>query len=139
MGMRSVSSDGAASFFEAGGTGGDCGIVLSLGSKEAAWFILGFLFLCSIPSDVSESWLAGRELDGEGGCSERSCSTVNFGFQLEIEAISAAVILPMSLEGVEVVCSADLVEDGVGSASGGPNPPCQVQSWVGVSGRVAGV
>ena len=116
MGMRSVSSDGAASFFEAGGGGGDCMIVSSLGSKEVAWLILGFLFLRLIPSDVSESWLAGCELDGEGVCSERSCSTVNFGFQLEIEAISAEVILPMGLDGVEAVCSADSIGDEVGGA-----------------------
>ena len=40
-----------------------------------------------------------------------------FGFQLEIEAISAAVILPMGSDGVEAVCSADLDEDVV-EASG---------------------
>ena len=132
--MRSVSSDGAASFFEAGGAGGDCGIVSSLGSKEEAWLILGFLFLLLIPSDVSESWLAGNGSDGERGCSERSCSTVNFGFQLEIEAISADVILPMVSEGVEAVCSADL--DGDGMVVSGIGSPCQVQSWVGVDGWV---
>ena len=47
MGMRSASSDGAASFFEAEGAGGDCMIVSSLGSKEAACLILGFfVFVC---------------------------------------------------------------------------------------------
>ena len=138
MGMRSVSSDGAASFFEAEGGGGDCMIVSSLGLKEEAWLILGFLFLWLIPSDDSESWLAGCELDGEGVWSERSCSTVNFGFQLEIEAISADVILPMGLGDVGAVCSADSVEDGKRGA-GGSCPPCQVQSCVGVGGRVAGV
>ena len=44
-----------------------------------------------------------------------------FGFQLEIEAISADVILPMGSDGVEAgveaVCSADLDGDGV-EASG---------------------
>ena len=134
MGMRSVSSDGTTSFSEAGGAGGDWIIVSSLGSKEEAWLILGFLFLLVIPSDRSESWLAGCEVDGE-----RSCSTVNFGFQLEIEAISADVILPMGLDGVGAVCTADSVEDDVGGADGGSNPPCQVQSWVGVGGLVAGV
>ena len=78
-------------------------------------------------------------MDGERGCSERSCLTVNFGFQLVIEAISVDVILPTGLDGVEAVCSAGSVEDDVGSAGGGSNPPCQVQSWVGVSGLVAGV
>ena len=38
------------------------------------------------------------------------------GFQLEIEAISAGVILPMGLDGVEAVCSADSDGDGVGEA-----------------------
>ena len=134
MGMKSVSSDGAASFFEARGAGGDCRMVSSLGSKEVAWLILGFLFLLVVPSDGSESWLAGDEVDGE-----RSCSTVNFGFQLEIEAISANVILPMGLDVVEAVCSADSEGDGMGSASRGSDPPCHVQSWVGVGGRDAGV
>ena len=120
--MRSVSSDGAASFFEARGAGGDCGIVSSLGLKVEAWLILGFLFLLLVPSDVSESWLAGCELN-----EERSCSMVNFGFQLEIEAISAFVILPMGLDGVEAVCSADLDGDGVGAS--GVGSPRQVQSW----------
>ena len=55
MGMRSASSDGAASFFEAEGAGGDCMIVSSLGSKEVARLILGFLFLLAIPSGRSES------------------------------------------------------------------------------------
>ena len=40
-----------------------------------------------------------------------------FGFQLEIEAISADVILPMGSDGVEAVCSADLDGEGV-EASG---------------------
>ena len=40
-----------------------------------------------------------------------------FGLQLEIEAISADVILPMGSDGVEAVCSADLDGDGV-EASG---------------------
>ena len=74
------------------------------------------MFLFAIPSEGSESWLAGRELDGEGGCSERSRLTVNFGFQLEIEAISALVILPMDLDGVESVCIADSTGDEVGGA-----------------------
>ena len=121
MGMRSVSSDGAASFFEVRVAGGDCGIDSSLGSKEVAWLILGFLFLLTVPSEGSESWLAGRGLDGE-----RSCSMVNFGFQLEIEAISADVILPMGLDGVEAICSADLDGDGVEVSGGRSDPPCQV-------------
>ena len=53
--MRSVSSDGHASFFEVRGAGGDCGIVSSLGSKEEAWLILGFLFFMAIPSEEAES------------------------------------------------------------------------------------
>ena len=147
MGMRSVSSDGAASFFEARGAGGDCKIVSSLGSKEVARSILGFLFLWLIPSDDSESCLAGCVLDGEGVCSERSCSTVNLGLQLVIEAISADVIMLMGLEGVGAVegvgamegvgavCSADSVEDGLGGAGEGKESPCHVQlSWVGVDG-----
>ena len=40
-----------------------------------------------------------------------------FGFQLEIEVISADVILPMGLDGVEAVCSAGLDGDGM-EASG---------------------
>ena len=64
---------------------------------------------------------------------------MNFGFQLEIEAISADVILPMGLDGVGVVCTADSVEDDVGGADGGSNPPCQVHSWLGVVGLDAGV
>ena len=40
-----------------------------------------------------------------------------FGLQLEIEAISADVILLMGLDGVEAVCSADTDGDGV-EASG---------------------
>ena len=52
---------------------------------------------------------------------ERSCSKVNFGFQLEIEAISAVVILPMGLDVVEAICSADLDGDGV-RASGVGSP-----------------
>ena len=142
MGMRSVSSDGAASFLEAIGAGGDCMIVSSLGSKEEAWLILGFLFLLAVPSEGSESWLAGRESNGEGGCSERSCLTVNFGSQLEIEAISADVILPMGLDGEEAVCSADLDGDGVGVSGigvSGIGSPRQVQiSLVGVNGRSIG-
>ena len=63
---------------------------------------------------------------------------MNFGFQLEIEAISADVILPMGLDEVEVVCLADSVEEGMIDA-GGSSPPCQVQSCEGVGGRVAGV
>ena len=55
MGMRSASSNGAASFFEAGGAGGDWGIVSSLGLKVEARLILGFLFLWLVPSEVSES------------------------------------------------------------------------------------
>ena len=47
---------------------------------------------------------------------ERSCSTVNFGFQLVIEAILADEILPMGIDGVEAVCSADSVGDDVGGA-----------------------
>ena len=49
---------------------------------------------------------------------------MNFGFQLEIEAISTLVILPMGLEVVEVVeafCSADVDGDGV-EASGVGSP-----------------
>ena len=114
MDMRSVSSDGAASFLEAGGAGGDCGIVSRLGSKEVAWLILGFLFFVAIPSEEAESWLAGNELDDE-----RGCFMVNFGFQLEREAISAGVILPMGSDDVEVVCSADSDGDGVGAAGVG--------------------
>ena len=55
MGMRSVSSDGLPRFFEAGRAGGDWGIDSSPGSKEAAWLILGFLFLLMVPSNGSES------------------------------------------------------------------------------------
>ena len=54
MDMRSVSSDGHASFFEARGAGGDCGIVSSLGSKEVASLILGFMFFGSVPSEEAE-------------------------------------------------------------------------------------
>ena len=54
MGMRSASFDGAA-LFEAEGAGGDCMIVSSLGSKEVAGLILGFLFLLVVPSGRSES------------------------------------------------------------------------------------
>ena len=137
MGLGIVSSDGAASFFEAGRAGGDCKIVSSLGSKEVAWLILGFLFLLVVPSGVSESWLAGDESDEGRSCSERSCSTVNFGFQLEIEAISADVILPMGLDGIEAVCSADL--DGDGMRVSGVGSPRQVQmSSGGVDGRSVG-
>ena len=57
---------------------------------------------------------------------ERSCLTVNFGFQLEIEAISADVNLPTGLDGVGAVCSADLGGDGVGVS--GIGSPCQVQA-----------
>ena len=62
MDMRSVSSDEIASLFEAGGAGGDCGIVSSLGSKEAACFFLGFSSLLLIPSEV-----AGKGSDGKRG------------------------------------------------------------------------
>ena len=60
--MRGVSSDEIASSFEARGAGGDCRIVSSLGSKEAASLVLGFSFLLSIPSEV-----AGRGSDGKRG------------------------------------------------------------------------
>ena len=55
MDVRSMSSDGHASFFEARGAGGDCGIVSSLGSKEVARLILGLLFFMAIPSEEAES------------------------------------------------------------------------------------
>ena len=70
------------------------------------------------------------------------------GFQLEIEAISAGVILPMGLDGVEAVCSADLGGDGVGASGmevSGVGSPRQDQLFsveacsVGVGGRDAGV
>ena len=53
---------------------------------------------------------------------------VNFGFQLEIEAISAVVILPIGVDGVEAVCSADLDGDVVEVSSGRSDPPCQVST-----------
>ena len=56
---------------------------------------------------------------------------VNFGFQLVIEVMSALVILPMGLDGVEAVCSSDLDVDGVGASGGGSYPPCQAQITVG--------
>ena len=46
-------SDKTASIFEAGGGGGDCMIVSSLGSKEAAILILGFWLFVVIPSEVA--------------------------------------------------------------------------------------
>ena len=46
---------------------------------------------------------------------------MSFGFQLEIEAISALVILLMGLDGVGAVCSADLDGEDVG-ASGVASP-----------------
>ena len=131
MGVRSFSSDRATSGIEARGTGIDRGIVSSLGSKVGA-LILGFFFGFLFPSEGSESWLVGRELDGE-----RSCSKVNFGFQLEIEAISALVILPMGLDGEEAICSAD--SDGDGVVTSGVGSPRHSQSWVGVDSRAAGV
>ena len=55
------------------------------------------------------------------------------GFQLEIEAISADVILPMGLDVIEAVCSADSDEDEVGAL--GEGSPRHSQSWkVGVDG-----
>ena len=51
--MRSMSSDGHASSFEARGAGGDCGIVSSLGSKEVAFFNLGFWSFMVVPSEVA--------------------------------------------------------------------------------------
>ena len=122
MGMRSASSDGATSFFEASGTESGRGIVSSLGSKVMSSLFLGFFFcFLLVPSDDSESWLAGCGLDGG-----RGLSNVSLGFQLEIEAISALVILPMGLDGVEAVCSADSVEDGMGGSGGRSDPPSQV-------------
>ena len=55
MDMRRVSSDGHASFFEARGAGGECGIVSSLGSKEVACLNLGFLFCVVVPSEEADS------------------------------------------------------------------------------------
>ena len=56
-----------------------------------------------------------------------------FGFQLEIEAISADVILPMGLDVVEAFCSADPGKDEVGAS--GVGSPRHSQSWkVGVDG-----
>ena len=55
-----------------------------------------------------------------------------FGFQLEIEAISADVILPMGSDVVEAVCSADLDGDGVeasGIRESGVGSPRHSQSW----------
>ena len=54
MGLRRDSSDGATSFLEARGAGGECGIVSSLGSKGVASLILGFLFFGSVPSEEAE-------------------------------------------------------------------------------------
>ena len=120
--MRSASSDGAASFFEVEGAGGDCMIVSSSGSKEAACLNLGFLLV--IPSGRSESWIAGSKVEERRGF---------FGFQLEIEAISALVILPMGLDGGGAICSADLDGESVGAA--GVGSPRHSKSWkVGVDG-----
>ena len=121
MGMRSASSDGATSFFEASGTGSGRGIVLSLGSKIVLSLILVFFCFLLVPSYGSESWLAGCELDGG-----RVWLNVSLGFQLGVEAILVLVILPMGLDGIEAVCSADLVDDGVENSGGRSDPPCQV-------------
>ena len=131
MGVRSFSSDGATSGIEAMGTGNGMGIVSSLGSKVGA-LVLGFFFSFMFPLKGSESWLAGRELDGERGCSRE-----NLGFQLEIEAISALVTLPMGLDGEEAVCSADLYGDGM--VASGVGSPRHSQSWIGVDGWAAEV
>ena len=132
MGMKSVSSDGAASFFEVRGAGGDCKIVSRLGSKEAAFFVLGFSFFLVIPLEV-----AGSGLDGKW---EGSFLIGFFGFQLEIEAISADVILPMGSDVVEAICSADSDGDGVGAAgAGSPRHSQSWMSWVGVDGWDDGV
>ena len=53
---------------------------------------------------------------------------MNFGFQLEIEAISALVILPMGLDGVEAVCSAELDEESVEVSGRGLGSPRHSQS-----------
>ena len=58
--MRSVSSDGPASFFETGGAGGECGIVSSLGSKEVAFLSLGVLLFMVVPSEVADNGSDGR-------------------------------------------------------------------------------
>ena len=122
MDMGSSSFDGHASFSEARGAGGECGIVSSLGSKEAACLNLGFLL--AIPSGRPESWVAGSKEEERRGF---------FGFQLEIEAISALVILPMGLDGGGAICSADLDGGSVGAA--GVGSPRHSQSWkVGVDG-----
>ena len=60
MDVRSVSSDGPASFFEARGAGGDCMIVSSLGSKEVAFLVLGFWLFVEIPSEVADDGSDGK-------------------------------------------------------------------------------
>ena len=50
-----------------------------------------------------------------------------FGLQLEIEAISADVILPMGLDVVEAICPADSDEDDVEAS--GVGSPRHSQSW----------
>ena len=59
--VRSTSIDGHASFSEARGAGGDCGIESSLGSNEVACLILGFwLFFMVVPSEVADNGSDGR-------------------------------------------------------------------------------
>ena len=98
-------------------------IVSSLGSKEVAWLVLGFLFFVVVPSEEAESWLAKNKPDDE-----RGFLAIFLGFQLEIEAISALVILPVDSDGVEAICSADLDEESVEASSGGLGSPCHSQS-----------